>query len=487
MNRPRRPVLVAALGLSGPALALAPPGAGAQAPPTRMVPFPSVHLELVIGSTSTREILSTGAVRSVFIAERPDAVALRVTVRQAGKTWVSSFGARPTQPGGTVLSVAVPPQARARLRRCLAATVEVAAYRKTRTPVATDTVSLLKDQPLCARRPPSLSVPARPPAGQQGLALPSTFMTESRQLMTRDLDGAKSLRAKWLRIPIDWNQIQPTPARPRWSAADRVIAGATARGIGTLGLITYTPPWAQAPGASYPRDPVRFAAFAARAAARYAPYGVRHWEIWNEPNFANFWKPVADPAAYARMLRVTSVALHAVQSRAVVMLGGLARVDFDGTSIPANLFLEQALRSGVLPQTDAIAVHPYSFPFLPGDPTDHPRNAWRLIEQPVDGLLALLRLADQAEKPLWITEFGAPDQGSGAATGAPDGVGAAEQAATVTRLYAATRGTDWAGPAFWYAGRDLGRPGNSVENYFGLLRSDFSEKPAAAAYRALAP
>src|SRR5205823_8509465 len=42
----------------------------------------------------------------------------------------------------------------------------------------------------------------------------------------------------------------------------------------------------------------------------------------------------------------------------------------------------------------------------------------------------------------------------------------------------------WAGPLFWYAARDTGTDPGDVEQNFGLLRHDFSAKPALAAFTA---
>jgi hypothetical protein len=54
----------------------------------------------------------------------------------------------------------------------------------------------------------------------------------------------------------------------------------------------------------------------------------------------------------------------------------------------------------------------------------------------------------------------------------------------VTRAFQLFRSYKWAGPVFWYAERDLGTGTTTRENFFGVLRNDFSPKPAFAAYKA---
>ncbi len=42
---------------------------------------------------------------------------------------------------------------------------------------------------------------------------------------------------------------------------------------------------------------------------------------------------------------------------------------------------------------------------------------------------------------------------------------------------------DWGGPLFVYQGRDYGTDKSDRENFFGLLRHDFSPKPSYRAYQ----
>jgi hypothetical protein len=57
------------------------------------------------------------------------------------------------------------------------------------------------------------------------------------------------------------------------------------------------------------------------------------------------------------------------------------------------------------------------------------------------------------------------------------------QAKMITKAYSTWRGYDWAGPLFTYQGRDLGTSNDRRETHFGLLRNDWSQKPAYDAYR----
>jgi hypothetical protein len=56
----------------------------------------------------------------------------------------------------------------------------------------------------------------------------------------------------------------------------------------------------------------------------------------------------------------------------------------------------------------------------------------------------------------------------------------------IRKAYELWQGYGWAGPLFAYEGRDHGTDRSTRENFFGLVRHDFSPKPAYDAYRSAA-
>ena len=104
----------------------------------------------------------------------------------------------------------------------------------------------------------------------------------------RDLDGMAATGARWLRIDFYWPTIQAGgPDAWDWRGTDRIVEAATSRGLEVLAMPAYSPAWARPPGTidhHPPLDPDMYARFVHEAVKRYAPIGVRTWEIWNEPN-----------------------------------------------------------------------------------------------------------------------------------------------------------------------------------------------------------
>lgn len=304
------------------------------------------------------------------------------------------------------------------------------------------------------------------------------------------LDEAVDVGARWVRADLPWGDVQPSsPDQYRWSRFDRVVAAAAKRHLTLLPILAYTPPWARQPGCTSdkcrPADPAVFAAFAAAAAARYAPSGIHTWEIWNEPNTRDFWKPRPAPAAYTMLLRATSRALRHEDPSAQVILGGLAAAHSQGGSLSPADFLAAVSARGGNRLVDAVGYHPYTYPYLASD-----RTPWGTPWEDISGLESVLSAHGTPGMPVWITEYGAPTDGPGPASDGRAGTIDAtthvtEQrqaaiAADVVRTAAVTPHVD---ALFWYSDRDLGTDTTSRENFFGLRRADGSAKPAFSALR----
>jgi polysaccharide biosynthesis protein PslG len=109
-------------------------------------------------------------------------------------------------------------------------------------------------------------------------------------------------------------------------------------------VIDGCPPWAAVAGTngdpySQPASPAQFATWAAEVAARYSSRGVRTFEIWNEPNIVQFWRPKPNPAAYSADLVAAYAAIKTVDPSAFIISGGLARAVTNGTDYTAIDFL----------------------------------------------------------------------------------------------------------------------------------------------------
>ena len=265
----------------------------------------------------------------------------------------------------------------------------------------------------------------------------------------------------WVRTDLDWARIERTRGTFDWSAADYGIQGAVRRGLRPIVILGTAPAWANqnlgdnAP----PTDPTTMAPFARAVAQRYGPLGVV-FEVWNEPNFAMFWR-TPDPAAYTALLRVVSTEIRAASPSSTIITGGTA----PGGTIPPNDFLRGIYAAGGRSYFDGVGYHPYSSstpPYTPGS-----------------GFLATPALHDvmaangDGAKQVWGTEIGWR-------TGL-FGVTESQQATYLTQAFTTWRAwsdAGWAGPLLWFNLRDESLSLFDPHTAFGLYRYNWSARPA---------
>jgi hypothetical protein len=298
----------------------------------------------------------------------------------------------------------------------------------------------------------------------------STAMYGDDETLEHELDGAANVGATWVRVPFDWSSVEAVRGVYDWRYVDRMVAQATARGLHVLAVPSYTPAWARVPDIrsthGAPEDVHEFAGFVDAAAARYVPRGIVAWEIWNEPNAIDFWKPAPDPAKYAELLRLSAAAVHRVSRSAIVLTGGLspAADATDLTRVAEPVFLRALYDAGAMSGVDAIALHPYSFPRRPADPSS------AFSRMPIIRDL-MVRHGDAAKK-IWLTEFGAP---TGTGIGA---ITETQQASDIKSAYEMARSWGWVAGMFLYELRDGGTDISDLDQNFGIIRYDYSAKVA---------
>jgi hypothetical protein len=314
-----------------------------------------------------------------------------------------------------------------------------------------------------------------------GVSVGGTLQNEDPATLAKDLDALQGAGARWVRVDINWAQIQNGgPSSYAWTSIDNVVQGATARGIKVLGVIVYTPGWARPSGSSatYGPDPAKYAAFARTAVQHYAAMGVHTYEVWNEPNTQSFWTPTPSPSAYTQLLKAAYPAIKSADPQSTVLSAGTAPAPSDGTNYSPVDFLKGIYANGGGGSFDAVSHHPYCFPANPGDAQTW--SSWYQMYGTSPSLRSVMVANGDGAKKIWATEFGAPTNG-------PSGyVSESAQAAMIAKAYTEWGTYDWGGPLFTYQGRDLGTSTSSSQNFFGLLHHDFTPKPAYAAYKTAA-
>lgn len=324
-------------------------------------------------------------------------------------------------------------------------------------------------------------------ADQKGIGYngPMKLTEQTPPQLAETIADFNALGVRWVRLDFDWSEIQPTNGPYQLAGYDAAIKALTAGGIHVLGVIDYTPGWANGGKPSKffpPTDVGEYGRFAGELGRRYGPMGVHAWEIWNEQNVSQFWGPAPNPQRYVVLLNSAYQALHDADKNAVVVTGGLAQPSNSRTSMTASDFLEAIYAAGGSSWFDAVGNHPYSSPYMPSDRSLS--NNWQKMAAASRSLRGLMVANGDTSKKLWITEYGAPTGGIDAYS-QKIVISEEQQARMVREAYSLIPTYSWVGPLFWYEYQDLcpAAANESSECYYGLVRYDGSRKPAYDAYR----
>jgi hypothetical protein len=214
-------------------------------------------------------------------------------------------------------------------------------------------------------------------------------------LLADQLDRIAAGGIDFIRANIDWTLVEPAAPEHGRHAYDFAGLDAWVRALAERGLRWQlqvvgvpTPQWAPDPGAARlcgaraaPARAGDVAALSGALARRYGRDGsfwaahpdlayepVTEYELWNEENYGSFWCPAPHPGDYAELADLSARAIHGVDPRADVVLGGLAGFrDTNvsgaggGAHISSPVFLRHMLvaRPELAREIDVVGVHAY--------------------------------------------------------------------------------------------------------------------------------
>ncbi|MFZ5830651.1 MAG: GH39 family glycosyl hydrolase [Planctomycetota bacterium] len=218
--------------------------------------------------------------------------------------------------------------------------------------------------------------------------------------------------------------------------------------------------------------------FVAAAAEHYRDR-VNQWEIWNEPNITNFWKPSKpDAKAYVELVRITAPVIRKRVPNAMIIGGAYA-----GIPMP---YIEECLEAGMAELVDRVSYHPYR---------PMPETGTRGFASYAAEIARLRELVAQYRQgaELWQGENGCPSQGGPGSAGALSQLDWNEQrqAKWLVRRIITDMSLGLELTSYYHTVDMVGRAGMAMYagkiNYKGLLRAnEYTPKPAYFAYQCLA-
>lgn len=332
-----------------------------------------------------------------------------------------------------------------------------------------------------------VAAPAQAPAAQKG-TVPDLTWGISRSDMDRTVSLMQSAGVKWVRTNVGWNGIEPNSKGSYNSGylsdIDYAIGKVRAAGIDVVMPVSDgVPCWASADPSKNcttkvynkrykPANMQDYADFFSFVANRYAAMGVHVYEVWNEPNLEWFWPSGVSPADYTNMLRAAYPAIKQGDPQATVMVGGVSQNDYD--------FIQGIYAAGGRQYFDAMGSHIY--------PNGDPYNCWNSSNgrKATDALCSVEEIRNvmvsngDSAKEIWITEYGF------STCSCSWGYSEAQQADYTKRGYYKFESYPYVRAVLQYNFRNTyfrNQDPGDWSAHLGLIRIDFSPKPAFEAFK----
>jgi hypothetical protein len=253
---------------------------------------------------------------------------------------------------------------------------------------------------------------------------------------------------KWVRMDFTWAATERTKGEFQFAAYDRLVAALDKHKLRAVFILDYGNPLYDE-GLPPHTDEARsaFARWAASAVRRYRGKGYL-WEMWNEPNIAQFWKPKPDAENYIALAKATGEALRAAAPDEAFVGPATSTIDLK--------FLEACFKAGLLDHWCAVSVHPYR-QTAPDTVEDEYRRVRLLIGKyaPADKTIPILS-GEWGYSSVW-KDF---DE--------------AKQATYLSRMFLTNIANDVA-LSIWYDWHDDGTDPKEGEHHFGLVRHEYHE------------
>jgi hypothetical protein len=197
---------------------------------------------------------------------------------------------------------------------------------------------------------------------------------------------------------------------------------------------------------------------------------VKYWEIWNEPDDELYWQPQDEMLRYTSLLQEVYVQAKRIDPACKILNGGLSK--------SITLSLKRIYKNGGGGYFDILAIHPFVNPL---NDIDVAR-----IGGLYKGCKKIMQ-ENNDDKKIWLTELGSPGVRH------PDNANSwwmglspteEQQAEWVEKIYTKILPQlPDCEVIFWAFFRDCKSHWNNGIDYFGLLRWDYSRKPAFLSYK----
>ncbi|MBP7088837.1 MAG: cellulase family glycosylhydrolase [Candidatus Omnitrophica bacterium] len=292
-------------------------------------------------------------------------------------------------------------------------------------------------------------------------------MYKNESDIDRALELIKELGVSIIRVDFSWNHIEKEKNIFDFQRLDCIVSACQKNNIQILGVLGYSPPWTGNNWNSPPSDVKALLNYIATTIKRYPD--VKYWEFWNEPDYYIYWQPQDDMKTYTDILKSVYTTIKSANPKSYVLLGGLTS---DGFYAFKNI-----LRYGGGDYFDIANFHPFIDPFR--------KNNLEEIKHKLNHIRKELEKYN-LHKKIWLTEIGCPGITNKAKTCSwwfgqcPNEF---QQAEFLKKLYNFILAEKDVEKIFWAFFQDTSNHFKNGVDYFGLIRTDYSKKPAYHEYK----
>ena len=308
----------------------------------------------------------------------------------------------------------------------------------------------------------------------------------------------------WVKQQVEWFRHEDSRGNYNWGGLDNLVNQANAAGINVMFSVVKAPGWARPGNTDHsvegpPQNPQDFANFLGAMAGHFKGR-VKAYEVWNEQNLHYEWgnEPLS-AARYTKLLCAAYGGIKANDPGATVVSGALTPTGVNNGRLAIDdvAYLSQMFANGAGRCANAIGAHPsgYNNPATvragwnnPAEPQFKGHRSF-YFRSTMESYRAVLNRYGQGGKKIWVTEFGwasTENLGAGPAAGyeyaGQNTEG--EQAKYLVDAFNLARSWGYVGPMFVWNLNFAPVAGPADEKAaFGIVRNDWSERPAYAALR----
>jgi len=273
----------------------------------------------------------------------------------------------------------------------------------------------------------------------------------------KQVDQIADAGFRYIRMDYIWNHVEKERSDYNFKPYDELLDALKKRDIRPLFILCYGNVHydeGNAPRTDEGRK--AFVEYARAAAEHFKGEGIL-WELWNEPNLAQFWRPAPSVEDYIKLAKLVYPALKKADPDCTVLAPALAGWDFG--------YFEQACKLGLLENTDVVSLHAYGAA-KPEDAAQYYANIRAIIGK---------HAPKGREIPIVSGEWGYP---------AVKGFTVEKQGEFIVRQFLTNLMND-VRLSIWYDWHDDGPDPDENEHHFGTVYLDYKPKPAYFAVQTL--